>query len=121
MKLYQEIVFLDTFFKGKYCVENVIPYYEPLINGQQRGRHIYWCNFKLPANINERKNPDISRTRNLVTELSKYHDYDFTKYKGEQSVQKMARNLVDYEAGLTIFKTAFNIITHKQQNQLELL
>ena len=31
MKLYQEIIFLETFYKGKYCVENVIPYYEPLI------------------------------------------------------------------------------------------
>jgi len=31
MKLYQEIIFLEHYFKGKYVVENVIPYYEPLI------------------------------------------------------------------------------------------
>ena len=30
MKLYEEIIFLDNYFKGKYF-ENVIPYYEPLI------------------------------------------------------------------------------------------
>jgi hypothetical protein len=32
MKLYQEILFLDNIgFKVSYVVENVIPYYEPLI------------------------------------------------------------------------------------------
>jgi DNA (cytosine-5)-methyltransferase 1 len=35
LKLYEEIIFLDNFFEGKYCVENVIPYYEPLIPGQK--------------------------------------------------------------------------------------
>ena len=40
MKLYEEIIFLDNYFKGKYVVENVIPYYEPLIAAQKRGRQI---------------------------------------------------------------------------------
>jgi DNA (cytosine-5)-methyltransferase 1 len=31
MKLYQEIILLESFFKGKYVVENVRPYYKPLI------------------------------------------------------------------------------------------
>ena len=119
MKLYQEIIFLDTFFKGKYCIENVIPYYEPLIKGQQKDRHLYWTNFVLPNDLRGRKNPDLSRTKDLVTELSKFHDYDFRKYKGEQSVQKMARNLVDYEAGKTIFETALGIINKQNVNQLE--
>jgi len=92
LKLYQEIIFLDTFFKGKYCVENVIPYYEALVKGQQRDRHLYWTNFILPTDLGGRKNPDLSRTKDLVTVLSEFHDYDFRKYKGEQSVQKMARN-----------------------------
>jgi len=121
LKLYEEVIFLDNHFKGKYVVENVIPYYEPLIPGQKRGRHIYWTNFKLPGNIGERKIYPNMIERGDIAELSAFHDYDFTKYKGEQRLNKMARNLVDYEVGLTIFKTAFNIITHKQQNQLELL
>ena len=117
MKLYQEIIFLDNFFGGKYCVENVIPYYEPLIQAQKRGRHLYWTNFTLPNNINERKNPDLARDKDLINSLSLFHDYDFRKYKGEQSVQKMARNLVDYEAGLTILNTAMGIITKSNTNQ----
>ena len=53
-KLYEEVVFLDNYFKGKYCVENVIPFYEPLIPAQKRGRHSYWTNFKLPNDLAER-------------------------------------------------------------------
>lgn len=48
MRLYQEIIFLHEFFKGKFCVENVISYYEPLIKPQQLGRHYLWTNFHLP-------------------------------------------------------------------------
>ena len=118
MELYQEIIFLDTFFDGKYCVENVIPYYEPLIAAKKRGRHLYWTNFNLPNNLNERKNPQLSRglSKDIVESLSKYHNYNFYKYKGKQDVRKMARNLVDYEAGRTIFET-FLGITRKQNEK----
>ena len=51
MKLYQEIIFLDNFFKGNYCIENVIPYYEPLIPAYKRHRHLYWTNFNLPNTL----------------------------------------------------------------------
>jgi DNA (cytosine-5)-methyltransferase 1 len=118
MSLYQEIIFLQYYFKGKFVVENVIPYYEPLIPAQKRGRHLYWTNFQLPTNINERQTIGISSTINEVKKLCEFHDYDFTKYKGEQRMDKIARNLVDYEAGLTIFNTARNIITKSESNQI---
>jgi DNA (cytosine-5)-methyltransferase 1 len=118
MMLYQEIILLQHFFKGKYCIENVIPYYEPLIPAQKRGRHLYWCNFILPNNLGERKASNFINSK--VSELSKFHDYDFTKYKGEQRVDKMARNLVDYEAGRTILETALGIIRKKDTTQTEL-
>ena len=47
MKLYEEIIFLDTFFKGKYVIENVKPYYEPLIKAKQIGRHLFWSSLNL--------------------------------------------------------------------------
>lgn len=115
MKLYQEIIFLDNFFDGKYCVENVIPYYEPLITAQKRGRHLYWTNFNLPNDLGERKANNFITSK--VSELSKFHDYDFRQYKGTQRVDKMARNLVDYEAGRTIFETALGIIRKKDEHQ----
>lgn len=126
MRLYQEIILLETVskgenprFKGKYVVENVIPYYEPLIVAQKRGRHLYWCNFKLPLSIGERKNPHIGGNKEIEA-FCKFHDYNFRKYKGKQDVRKIARNLVDYEAGKTILDTAMGIIEKQNVKQIEL-
>jgi DNA (cytosine-5)-methyltransferase 1 len=120
MALYQEIIFLQYYYDGKYVVENVIPFYDLLIEGSKRNRHIYWTNFNLPNILSERKNPDLGRTKNVVDALSKFHDYDFRKYKGKQSIQKVARNLVDYEAGKTILDTVMGIRTKQNINQTEL-
>jgi len=120
MRLYQEIIFLDNYFTGKYVVENVIPFYEPLITAHKRHRHLYWTNFKLPNKLSDRYNPDLSRTKNLIDALSKFHDYDFRKYKGTQAMNKIARNLVDYEAGKTILETAIGVITKRNVEQTEL-
>ena len=121
-KLYEEVVLLDNYFKGKYVVENVIPFYEPLIPAKKRGRHLYWTNFNLPNDIGERSegNGIISKAKNEVDVLCKFHDYDFYKYKGEQRRDKIARNLVDYEAGKTIFETALGVISKNKTNQIEL-
>jgi DNA (cytosine-5)-methyltransferase 1 len=122
MALYQEILFLQHYFKGKYVVENVIPYYEPLIQAKKRGRHLYWTNFNLPTDIGERKegNGIISKAKNEVDVLSKFHDYDFREYKGEQRTDKIARNLVDYEAGRTIFETYLGIEKKSNVNQISI-
>ena len=120
MKLYEEIIFLEHHCKGKYVVENVIPYYEPMFNPKKRGRHLYWTNFNLPSNLNDRRF-NISQAKDELNGLCKFHNYDFKKYKGEQRVMKMARNLVDYEAGKTILETALNIYKSNQSNQLTIL
>ena len=119
MKLYQEILFLDKWFEGKYIVENVIPYYEPLIPAKKRGRHLYWTNFNLPNDLNERKS-SIMEGKNEVEKWCDFHNYDFKKYKGTQRTDKIARNLVDYEAGRTIFETMLGIVRREDINQEEL-
>lgn len=48
MGLYQEILLLKSFFKGKWVVENVDPYYDPLIRGVKISRHLFWSNFYIP-------------------------------------------------------------------------
>jgi len=116
MSLYQEIIFLEHHFKGKYVVENVIPYYEPLIPAKKRGRHLYWTNFMLPNILSTRK-VRISEGKNEVKNLCKFHDYDFFKYKGKQPTNKIARNLVDYEAGKTIFETFLGITRKANEKQ----
>ena len=123
LKLYEEVIFLENYFEGKYCVENVIPYYEPLIPAQKRGRHLYWTNFKLPTDLGEREEGQglvCAHVKDEVKKLCDFHDYNFYQYKGTQRIDKIARNLVDYEAGLTIFNTARNIITQPKTLQPKL-
>lgn len=118
-KLYEEIVLLGHYFKGKFVVENVIPYYQSLIPAKKRGRHLYWTNFNLPTSLNDRKFK-ISSEKQEVKALCKFHNYDFTKYKGPQRIDKIARNLVDYEAGKTIFETFLGIYKADNANQLSM-
>jgi len=47
MRLYQEIIFLKEHFKGLWIVENVKPYYEPLIKAKEIQRHLFWSNFPI--------------------------------------------------------------------------
>jgi len=121
MALYQEILFLQHYYKtGKWVVENVIPFYTPLIEAQERDRHLYWTNFKLPKNINSRHFDQMCQAKDELKKLCKFHKIDVSSYKGEQSLIKIARNLVDYEAGKTIFNTARGIIEASQQKQYSL-
>jgi DNA (cytosine-5)-methyltransferase 1 len=124
MKLYEEIILLETVskgenprFKGMYVVENVIPYYEPLIEAKKRGRHLYWTNFNLPNILSQRKGVEIGGTKNEVKKWCEFHNYNFYNYKGKQPTNKIARNLVDYEAGRTIFETYLGIERKKDINQ----
>ena len=126
MKLYEEIIFLQTFFKGKYVVENVIPYYEPLISAKKRGRHLYWNNFNLPNILSTRVAPNMNCNKNITSKVIsgflEYHEITsiVKGYKGKQDKGKIARNLVDYEAGKTILETALGIIRKQDIKQTEL-
>jgi len=47
MALWQEIVFLQKWFKGKWVVENVKSYYPPLWPPTKLDRHYFWSNFRI--------------------------------------------------------------------------
>mgnify|MGYP003643259097 CR=1 FL=1 len=50
LSLYEEIMFLERHATGLYAVENVAPYYKPLIEPTQAvGRHRFWSNFTFEA------------------------------------------------------------------------
>ena len=114
MSLYQQIIFLDNHFDGKYVIENVIPYYEPLIPAKKRGRHLYWTNFNIPNNIDrvEAKGIMCGGANDEINKLCDLHqiDRDFLQsYKGKQSKTKIIRNLVDFHVGKIILDTALGI------------
>lgn len=99
MRLYGIITFLSRFCKGKWVVENVIPYYPPLIKPTaQLGRHLFWSNFNIP----EKKFPQPKGTvKDLpIKELMEWHNIK-TKVN-----RKMLRNCVDYRVGKYILNCA---------------
>lgn len=116
MKLYEEIIFLEQFFEGKYCVENVIPYYDLLIPGHKRDRHIYWTNFNLPKVLSTRS--ESIGGLNEHKRLEKFHNYKCKA--GIAGYRDVLRNLVDYEAGKTIFATTLGIQMQQNKKQGEL-
>ena len=116
MKLYQEIILLQTHFKGKYAVENVVPYYKPLIPAIKRGRHLFWTNFNLPIILSNRSLKIVQKGKEMQR-LIKFHDYDFRKYKGEQFIYKIGRNLVDYQIGKTILESVLEINKNKYKQE----
>lgn len=120
MNLYQEIIFLEHLFKGKYVVENVIPYYKPLIKGQVIGRHIYWSNVTLPKDLNHRHFDKLCQDKDEFKRLCEFHKIDLYSYKGNQRKLKIARNLVDYVLGESILNAVIDNIENNtvRQNKL---
>ena len=105
MSLYQEIIFLQNFFKGKYCVENVVSYYEPLIKPINIGRHYLWSNFFIPA---------IKQPKDDIGTMIKGHPNRANKKPLEE------RNAVNSELGLHILNRALGIIESNNINQTKL-
>jgi len=103
MQLYQEIIFLQHNFKGKWVVENTIAYYKPLIEPQDVGKHWFWSNFQiLPVK-------KISRNhRGTIAELEKRKGFDLSKYKVDKRI--VLRNCVEPELGLHIFNSAYKSV-----------
>ena len=113
MSLYQEIILLYTWFDGKYCIENVIPYYEPLIPPTKKlHRHYYWTNFKM-SNF-EDYNKDRIHTK--VTWKDTLYGFNVVDSNIDDK-RKALRNMVDPALGLHILNAAQNIITKSDTEQ----
>ena len=102
MKLYQEIILLQTYFYGLWVVENVKPFYNPLINFSfSLQRHLYWSNFKV-----ENKEFIKSKLRTAqISDLQKFLGLDLSKYKIKNKRQ-ILRNCVLPEIGKYILDRA---------------
>jgi len=108
MSLYQEVIFLNNFFKGRFVVENVKPFYTPLIKPTvEMGRHIFWTNFEIfPIDL-----PNIKGFINKGTVAETQHLKDWLGiqykgnlyYKGNHCPGQVLRNCVHPDLGLHIF------------------
>jgi DNA (cytosine-5)-methyltransferase 1 len=102
MKLYEEILLLKHYFKGKYCVENVISFYEPLIRPSEMASHYFWHNF----HISKYKGVGRGMGKNEnFNDLCKLKGFDISKYSGIDKM-KTIRNCVEPEVALHILNEA---------------
>lgn len=114
MSLYQEIIFLEHFFKGGYIVENVKPFYELLIKPSQKiGRHLFWSNFEFKAK-------EIKQPKNFINECNMsgkkllqdwlgIHYEENIYYGKNHCPAQILRNCVHPDLGNEIFNCYKNI------------
>jgi len=108
MRLYQEIIFLNQIehtsgasFSGKWVVENVISYYDPLILPQKVSRHYFWANFVIPQIRADRKH------NATIAELEKQRGFDLSAYSIKTTRKDTTlRNCVNPKLGLHILDCA---------------
>ena len=109
MTLYQIISFLQLHGKNiKWVVENVKPYYEPLIKPSAIiDRHLYWSNFEIQ---------EIKIDKEYIIKFVKIDtlkDFDLSTYKIANKRQ-VIRNQVNYKVGEHILNCAENKVAFIQ-------
>jgi len=103
MRLYEEILLLQGYFSGKFVVENVISWYQPLIHAIELQRHYFWVNFPI-RNITM----DADSIEHGTVEFwEKQLGFDLSPYHGIEK-RKVLRNCVRPELGLHILNEALN-------------
>lgn len=114
MSLYEEIIFLQHFAPGrKWIVENVKPYYQPLIAPTQTiGRHIFWSNFSFPEiEFQSIKNFVYTSKTSEKGKLCEWLDLEYEGnlyYEGNHDPLQVLRNSVHPKVGKHILDHAGN-------------
>ena len=106
--LFEEIIFLQTYFKGKWVVENVVPYYKPYGNPVKIGRHLFWSNFHIDPMGNPPKSPKgmmnlatVGQKIIMMDWLGIHYDKNIY-YEGNHCPVQVLRNCVHPKLGLYI-------------------
>ncbi len=115
MRLYQEIIFLSHFFKGKFVVENVVSFYKPLRTPTKKiDRHYWWANFPLKSGVFERP---FNMAEAKLKDYEKFLGYDLSGYQLDDK-RKCLRNCVAPKVGLHVFNCAIGTANLNPSNQL---
>lgn len=106
MRLYQEIILLEHWFDGLYCVENVLPYYEPMIEPQKLGRHLFWSNMEFEK-VKFEKRGNFSDTKKMLLSMG----FDENIFDGTSGINKLrtTRNCAEPDISEYIFKKVVDI------------
>jgi DNA (cytosine-5)-methyltransferase 1 len=101
--LYEEIIFLQHYFdSGKWVVENVEPYYDPLIQPTTTiGRHLFWTNFRVRLYNHIEKNRDHNAIGQAI------YGFDLKGRKLGKRKDQVIRNCINPDIGLHMLECAF--------------
>ena len=109
MALYEEVLFLKHFYKGHWVVENVAPFYEPLIKPTVKiGRHCFWGSFTFEADDVKRppgfiNMSNLAGKKALMDWLGIYY-IENIYYDGNHCPAQVLRNCVHPKLGLQIYE-----------------
>ncbi len=111
LTLYSIILFLGKYYSGKYCIENVVPWYPPLIHKTVKlGRHLFWSNFRIPDKKFTPFKADLKLNPKKLAELRGIPFNIYQKIKGPWRNHDMKgqvlRNMVNPEIGKYILDCA---------------
>lgn len=114
MKLYEEILFLKHRYKGKWVVENVKPYYKPLVEPSVMiDRHLFWSNFgiepivvKRDFNVTNARASSRKSGENYGKSLEDFHNLNVPQ--GTKNYRKLLRNAVYAPIGKHILDCAYD-------------
>ena len=112
LRLYEVKIFLDYNFKGKYVIENVVPYYKPLIKQTAKiGRHLFWTNFEIDENfeVSQPKGFIMLGTVKGSEQLKEWlgiHYEGNIYYNGNHDPCQVLRNCVPSDLGLHVFENS---------------
>lgn len=125
LRLYEEYIFLKHNFKGKFVIENVIPYYDPLIKPTSIiGRHAFWANFKITqTTVPEFKNfvnrQNLEAKKQLHEWLGIYYEENIY-YENNHCPTQVLRNCVHPDIGKHILECMENENKNTEATELKL-
>lgn len=109
MRLYALIIFLKQYFKKPWVVENVVPFYTPLIPATvQYERHLFWSNISLQPKHFKYERVDYNDM--TVEDLCLYHDIDrsiipnIKNWANHDLIRQILRNCCHREIGAYILQ-----------------
>jgi DNA (cytosine-5)-methyltransferase 1 len=110
MRLYEQILLLQNDFKGDWVIENVKPYYKPLIEPMYVGRHAFWSNLDIQPMENEPKfknfinRQNLSDKKDLMDWLGIHYEKNIY-YEGNHCPTQILRNCVHPLVGEHVFNS----------------
>lgn len=104
LNLYQEIIFLKHYFRGVWIVENVKPYYKPLIEPTARiNRHFFWSNLPIESRKFKEKEKEVTRVTGADTRFNfSLKGVKILNHRRDQTLH----NLVNPDVGAYILELA---------------